>query len=236
MGGFYSSFTILNQSVNTISQQSLSTISIYYLLSTNDSLTYSNLNPAASITALNNTITAFSNYNNGQFANLTAQTSNVSTFASTISQNLVSSYQGVESTFFMTLGYLVSSYTSVSTVSQLNIYAPTFSTFTTNSITTSNLIINTGLYMSSIGIRTSTSSTYPFSMVGGAKFTATPDPSTHHILVGSNLTGNTTFINSNLPYTYRLSPSDPGFTIAANDIAYNGTLWITVGNSTGSNI
>jgi len=236
MGAFYSSFIILNQSVNTISQQSASTIALYYLLSTNDSLTYSNLNPAASITALNNIIIDFSNYNNGQYASLTAQTSNVSTFASTFSRNLVSSYIGVESTFFTTLGYLVSSYTSVSSVSEQNIYAPTFSTFTTDSITTSNLIVNTGLYMSSIGIRTSTSSEYPFSMVGGAKFTTTPDPSTHHILVGSILSGRTTFINSNLPYTYRISPSDPGFTVGANDIAYNGRLWVIVGETAGSNI
>jgi len=192
------------------------------------------LNPAPSITALNNTIVAFSNYNNATFVQLTAQTSNVSTFASTVSKSLVSSYNGVQGNFFTTLSYLVSSYTSVSSVSEKNLFSPTFSSFTANSITTSTMIINTGLYASSIGIRTSTSTAYPFSIVGGANFSSTPDPSTHHILVGlSNLNG-TAFLNSNLPYTYRVSPSDPAFTVGANDIAYNGTIWVIVGESTGT--
>ena len=89
---FYSSFTLLNQSVNMVSQQSASTILLYYLLSTNDSLTYLNLNPADAITNLNNTVIAFSNYNDGQYINLTRETSNVSTFASTFTNNIVSSY------------------------------------------------------------------------------------------------------------------------------------------------
>lgn len=233
---FYCSFTILNQSVNTISQQSASTIELYYFLSTNDAQTYSNLNPAPLITTLNNTITAFSNYNIGQFNTLAAQTSNSSTFVSSYSGELTSSYVGVNSSFLTTLGYLVSSYTAVSSVVERNIFSPTFSTFTTNSITTSNLTVNRALYLSSIGIQTSTSTQYPFSMVGGAKLSSQPDPSTHHILVGSNVAGRTTFINSNLPYTYRNSPSDPGFSVQANDIAYNGTLWVVVGESTGSTI
>lgn len=237
MGAFYSSFTILNQSVITISQQSASTISLYYLLSTNDAQTYSNLNPAASITALNNIITAYSNYNNGQYIILTDQTSNASTFVSTFSSDLFSSYVGVQNSFSNTLGYLVSSYTNVSSIVEENIYSPRFSTFTTNSLTTSNLTVNTDLYLSSVGILTSTSATYPFSMLGSAKISSSPDPSTHHILVGSNIAGKTTFINSNLPYTYRLSPNDPGFSVQANQIAYNGTIWVIVGEtSVGSNI
>jgi hypothetical protein len=236
-GAFYSSFTILNQSVITISQQSASTISLYFFLSTNDAVTYSNFNPANSITELNNTITSFSNYNNGQFAILTEQTSNASSFVSTFSKDLFSSYVGVQSSFSNTLGYLVSSYTSVSSVVEANIYAPSFSTFTTNSLTTSNLIVNTGLYLSSVGILTSTSASYPFSMLGSAKIGSQPDPSTHHILVGSNLAGKTTFINSNLPYSYRISPNDPGFSVQANSVAYNGSLWVIVGETTaGSNI
>jgi len=231
-----SSFSSLNFSVNVISQQSASTIALYYFLSTNDAQTYSNLNPAPLITTLNDTITAFSNYNTGQFNSLVTQTSNASTFVSSFTSTLLSSYQGVNNTFSNTLGYLVSSYTSVSSVVERNIFSPTFSTFTTNSITTSNLTVNRALYLSSIGIQTSTSTQYPFSMVGGAKLSSQPDPSTHHILIGSNVTGNTTFINSNLPYTYRTSPSDPGFSVQANDIAYNGTLWVVVGESTGSTI
>lgn len=237
MGAFFCSFTVLNQSVITISNQSFSTIALYYLLSTNDAVTYSNLNPAPSITELNSTIVSFSNYNNGLFIGLFQQTSNASTFVSTFSRNLVSSYVGVQSSFSNTLGYLVSSYTSISSVVEANIFAPSFSTFRTNSLTTSNLVVNTGLYLSSLGILTSTSSAYPFSMLGSAKISSSPDPSTHHILVGSNLAGKTTFLNSNLPYSYRVSPNDPGFSIQANNIAYNGTLWVVVGDTTvGSNI
>lgn len=237
MAAFYSSFIILNQSVNTISQQSASTISLYYFLSTNDAVTYSNLNPANSITELNSTISSFSNYNDGQFVVLSAQTSNASSFVSTFTKNLFSSYVGVQSSFSNTLEYLVSSYTNVSSVVEANIYAPSFSTFTTNSLTTSNLIVNTGLYLSSLGILTSTSASYPFSMLGSAKISSQPDPSTHHVLVGSNLAGKTTYINSNLPSSYRVSPNDPGFSIQANSIAYNGSLWVIVGETTvGSNI
>lgn len=237
MGAFFSSFTILNQSVITISKQSFSTISLYYLLSTNDAVTYSNFNPAPSITELNSTIVSFSNYNDGQFVSLALQTSNASSFVSTFSRNLFSSYVGVQTSFSNTLVYLVSSYTSVSSVVEANIYAPSFSTFRTNSLTTSNLVVNTGLYLSSLGILTSTSAAFPFSMLGSAKISSSPDPSTHHILVGSNLAGKTTFINSNLPYVYRLSPNDPGFSIQANSIAYNGSLWVIVGETTvGSNI
>ena len=237
MGAFFCSFTVLNQSVITISNQSFSTIALYYLLSTNDAVTYSNLNPAPSITELNSTIVSFSNYNDGQFIGLSQQTSNASSFVSTFSRNLFSSYVGVQSSFSNTLGYLVSSYTSISSVVEANIFSPSFSTFRTNSLTTSNLVVNTGLYLSSLGILTSTSSAYPFSMLGSAKISSSPDPSTHHILVGSNLAGQTTFLNSNRAYSYRVSPNDPGFSIQANNIAYNGTLWVVVGDTTvGSNI
>jgi hypothetical protein len=237
IGAYFSSFSLLNQSVITISQQSASTISLYYTLSTNDAVTYSNFNPAGSITELNSTIINFSNYNNGQYTLLATQTSNASTFVSTFTTNLVSSYVSVQSNFSNTLRYLVSSYTSVSTVVEANIYAPTFSSFTTNSLTTSNLVVNTNLFLSSVGILTSTSGTYPFSMIGSAKISSQPDPSTHHILVGSNITGRTTFLNSNLPYSYRVSPNDPGFSVQANSIAYNGSLWVIVGETTvGSNI
>jgi len=237
IGAFYSSFIILNQSVNTISQQSASTIALYYFLSTNDAVTYSNLNPANSITELNSTISSFSNYNDGQFLLLSGQTSNASSFVSTFTSELFSSYVGVQNSFSNTLGYLVSSYTNISSVVEENIYAPTFSSFTTNSLTTSNLIVNAGLYVSSLGILTSTTGAYTFSMLGSAKIASQPDPSTHHILVGSNLAGKTSYINSNLAYTYRISPNDPGFSVEANSVAYNGSLWVIVGEtSVGSNI
>jgi hypothetical protein len=234
LGPFSTNYNILNISVNTISQQSQSTINLYYVLSTNDSLAYGALDPSPLIANLNSTISTFSNFTNVNQSTLLGQTSEVSSYVRTFGQSLVSSYGGVRSSFFQTLEYLVSSYTTVSTVVESNIYSPTFSTFTTDSITTSNLTLNSGLYISSLGILTSTSSEYPFSMLGGASILPKPDPSTNHILVGLLNGGRTTYINSNVPYTYKVSPSDPGFSVAANDIAYNGRLWVVVGsNSSG---
>jgi hypothetical protein len=230
MAPYASQYAILNQSIINISQDNSTLFGEYNILSTNDALTYSNLNPADSITALNNTITSFSNYVNTQVAPQVIQTSNVSSFASTSVSRLFSSYIGVESSFFTTLNYLVSSYTSVSTVSEANIYSPTFSTFTTNLITTSNLTINSALYASSIGINTSSTTEYPLSIVGSAKLLLPNQPSTHHILVGI-ANPNTAFINSNAESTYRTSPSDPGFTVKANDVGYNGKIWVIVGET-----
>ena len=234
LGPFSTNFNILNASVNTISKQSFSIISLYYVLSTNDAIAYSALDPAPLIAQLNSTISTFSNYTNVNMSSLFGETANLSSFVSTFGQNLVSSYNVVQSTFFETLGYLVSSYTAVSSVVEANIYSPTFSTFTADSVTTSNFIVNTAFYASSIGLLTSTSSQYPFSMMGGAQILPTPDPTINHILVGSINTGYTTFINSTIstPYTYKVSPSDPGFTVGANDIAYNGTIWVVVGSNT----
>ena len=234
MAPYVSQYAILNQSIITISQDSSTIFGEYYTLSTNDALTYSNLNPAASITALNNTIISFSNNVNTQIASKATQASNVSSFAITSVSRLFSSYVGVESSFFPTLNYLVSSYTSVSTVSESNIYSPIFSSFTTNLITTSNLTINSVLYASSIGINTSSTTEYPLSIVGSAKLLLPNQPSTHHILVGV-ANPNTAFLNSNAESTYRISPSDPGFTVKANDIGYNGKIWVIVGENTALN-
>ena len=234
MAPYASQYAILNQSIITISQDNSTIFGEYYTLSTNDALTYSNLNPATDITALNNTIISFSNYVNTQVGSQVIQTSNVSSFASTSVSRLFSSYIGVESSFFTTLNYLVSSYTSVSTVSEANIYSPTFSTFTTNLITTSNLTINSVLYASSIGINTSSTTEFPLSIVGSAKLFLPNQPSTHHIIVGV-ANPNTAFINSNAESTYRTSPSDPGFTVKANDIGYNGKIWVIVGENTALN-
>ena len=234
MNEYISKYDILNQSIITISQNNSTLIGQYNILSTTDALTYLNLNPAADITALNNTITSFSNYVNTQVAPQVIQASNVSSFASTSVSRLFSSYNSVQSSFFTTLNYLVSSYTSVSTLSYSNLYSPIFSSFTTNLITTSNLTINSALYASSIGINTSSTTEYPLSIVGSAKLLLPNEPSTHHILVGV-ANPNTAFINSNAQSTYRLSPSDPGFTVKANDIAYNGKIWVIVGENTSLN-
>jgi hypothetical protein len=71
----YSSYTKLNQSVITITQQNLSMMQVYYLLSTSDSVTYSNNNPTSQITSLSNQIVGFSNYIPTAVAPYTIQTS-----------------------------------------------------------------------------------------------------------------------------------------------------------------
>ena len=73
-------------------------------------------------------------------------------------------------------------------------------------------------------------------MSGGANLILRSEPNVNHILVGANFSGKTAFINSNGNYSYINSPSDPAFTVGANDIAYNGSLWVIVGESSGSNI
>jgi len=224
----FSSYNGINQSINTISQQSFSTINLYYHLSTNDAATYSNLNPTNSINGLNSNIASFSNFINNLVGEYVVQTSNVSTFAKSMSDNYISSLLGVENLFFNNLTNIVSSYTAVSTIVESNIYSPTFSTFSTNTIFASNLRVNSALYISSLGIRTSTTSFYNFSMKGNAEILPLSDPTIHHILVGNSYSGKSVFINSNAPSTYNFINSDPGFD-TVNDIAYNGTQWVIVG-------
>jgi len=233
LGVFSTNYSLLYGSFNNLSYTNQSIIQLYYNLSSVNAAAYNSNNPSPLIANLNSTISTFSNYTKVNFSTLYGQTSNLSSFVSTSGQNLVSSYTGVRSSFFITLGNLVSSYTAVSSIVESNIYSPTFSTFTTNSIITSNLTVNKAVYLSSLGIQTSTTTQYPFSMLGSAQILPPPDPSIHHIIAGlSNATGKTTFINSTISYTYKISPSDPGFTVGANNIAYNGEMWVIVGSNT----
>jgi hypothetical protein len=233
---YFNQYNILNNSVITISFNNRQLITQYNQLSADNTEAFTNLNPANSITELNNTIVSFSNYVNTNLANQVSQTSNLSTFVSTNIVALYSSYNSVKGPFYSTLGYLVSSYTAVSSVVEFNLYSPSFSSFTTDILTTNRLVINSGLSASTIGIRATPTADYSFSMKGGAQLISPSQPAINHILVGSNLAGKTTFINSNTDYSYIASPSDPGFTVRANDIAYNGRIWVIVGETTGSPI
>ena len=233
LGVFSTNYNLLYGSFNNLSFRNQSIVQLYYNLSTTNADAYNSNNPSPLIANLNSTISTFSNYTSINFSSLYGQTSNLSSFVSTSGQNLISSYTAVRSTFFVTLSNVVSSYTAISSIVESNIYSPTFSTFTTNMITTSNLTLNTAIYVSSLGVQTSTSTQYPFSMLGAARILPSLDPPIHHIIAGlSNATGKTTFINSTISYTYKISPSDPGFTVGANDIAYNGEIWIIVGSNT----
>ena len=233
LGAFSTNYNILYGSYNYLSDRNISIITLYFNLSSINADAYSINNPTPFINNLNSSISTFSNYTDVNLSSLYGQTSNLSSYVSTAGQSYISSYNGVRSTFFYTLEDLVSSYTAVSSIVESNIYSPTFSSFTTNIITASNLTVNTALYLSSIGIQTSTTSQYPFSMMGSARILPSPDPAVHHILVGSNIANKTAFINSTISYTYKISPSDPGFTVSANDIAYNGTIWVIVGSNAG---
>ena len=226
----YSSYTKLNQSVITITQQNLSMMQVYYLLSTSDSVTYSNNNPTSQITSLSNQIVGFSNYIPTAVAPYTIQTSNVSTFASTSARLYISSLIGVESTFTGMVSTLQGNYTVLSSIVQQNLYSPSFSTFSTNILTTSNLTINTALYASTIGIQTSTTANYTVSIKGNVQILNITDPTINKIIVGSNSLGRTSFMNSTVADVYTYMTPDPGFTNQATDIAYNGRMWVIVGN------
>jgi hypothetical protein len=226
----YSSYTLLNNQTSNVSLQSFSTLQAYIALSNYDSNTYVSNNPTSQINSLSNQIISFSNYIPTVLASVTEQTSNVSSFASTTSSKFISSLLGVESSFTTVARYLVSSYTNVSSIVEQNLYAPSFSTFSTNTLSTSNLTVMTSLYASSIGIQTLVTTEFPLSIKGGVQILNVSEKPTNHILVGNNRTGRTTYINSSNPDTYQVSVSDPGFTDRATDIAYNGTIWVIVGN------
>lgn len=224
----FSSYIGVNNTVNRISGQSFSTINLYYELSTNNRNIYLNMDPTSSINSLNDNINGFSNYVKNLVGVYVIQTSNVSTFASTMSQNYISSLLTVQDSFFNTVFSLVSSYTAVSSIVESNIYSPIFSTFSTNTIFTSNLRVDSALYVSSIGIQTSTTSFFNLSMKGNAQLVSLSDPRINHILVGNKYSDKSIFINSIVPSIYDTINSDPQFDIV-NDIAYNGTQWVIVG-------
>jgi hypothetical protein len=227
----YSSYTKLNQSVITITQKNLSIMQVYYLLSTSDSITYSTNNTTPQITGLSNLILGFSNYiPTSTVAQYNIQTSNISTFASTSAGVYISSLILVESRFTGMVSTLQGSYTTLSSVVQQNLYSPSFSTFSTNILTTSNLTINSALYASSIGIQTSTTANYTVSIKGNLQILNTTDPTINKILIGSNSLGRTSFMNSTVTDVYTYMTPDPGFTNEATDIGYNGRMWVVVGN------
>jgi hypothetical protein len=126
----------------------------------------------------------------------------------------------------------VSSYTAVSSIVEQNIFSPTFSTFTTDSIATSNLTVTSGLYVSSLGIRASTSSQYPLALSGSMRISPPYTQGIHRAMVGladGTVTRDTIFTNSsNLAY---ISSPINSFLTRGRDIAYNGTLWIAVGSN-----
>ena len=157
-------------------------------------------------------------------------TSNTSTLVSTTIFDLTSSFNSLQIPFLSTASNLTSNYNALSTVVSKNVFSPTFSTFTAGAITTSNITVNSGLYVSSIGIQTPTTADYTFAMLGSAKILQNRPSNISRIMVGRGYGGYgaTMYINSNAtPYVYTQGGLNPN--ISGSDIAYNGYFWIVVG-------
>ena len=229
---YFSSFQVLYTSTNILSQNNAQQQTIFTGFSNYYVAQIPLLDTQSQITGLNSNISTFGNQVTSSLSTLLIFSRNTSTSVSTTSANLVSSYAALQSSFNITVSQLVSSYTSVSSIVEQNLFSPTFSTFTTNSITTSNLTVNTGLYLSSLGILTSTSSEYPLSLTGSMRIFPSYAPSINHAMVGladGTITRDTIFINSSNS-KYISSPIN-SFLTKGNDIAYNGLLWIAVGSN-----
>lgn len=227
-------FNTLFNTANTLSINTAILSNTIISLSNYDSNAYFTLNPASSISSLYNNMSSLSLYVSSQINPIVSTMSYISASISTLTFTMTSSYIDVQSTSVLVLNELISSYTAISSVVETNIYSPTFSTFQTDSITTSNFTVTQRLLASSIGLNQSTTSDYVFAMSGGARFVSQTAPLINHVMVGlADTNTHTIFTNSNAQLEYS-SNSTNQFTGQGNDIAYNGSMWVTVGsNSSG---
>ena len=230
---YFSTYQALYTSTNLLSQNNAQQQAIFTGFSNYYIGQIPLLDTRTQITNLNSNISTFGNQVNSSISTLLNFSFSVSTNVSTTSVNLTSSYTALQNTFTSTIGLLVSSYTSVSSIVKQNLFSPTFSTFTTDSIATSNLIITSGLYISSLGILTPFSSDYPLSLAGSTRMISPESPPINHVMVGladGIITRDTLFINGSMQNTYISTPIN-SFLNQGNDIAYNGTIWVTVGSN-----
>jgi hypothetical protein len=226
---YNSSFIVLDQYTNQAIADSESQVITYTTFSNNYTAQIPLLSVENSIQQLNSNITQFSNYVNLNLGSILLNTSNLSSSVSTLTVNSISSFNSLEGPFSSTANILLSTYTTLSSIVEQNVFSPTFSKFTTDSITTSNLTVNSGLYISSIGIQTSTTKDYTFAMLGSAQILQAGPPNISRVMVGQG-GGNTVYINSNVsPYIFSPGGLNPNLT--AEDIAYNGYIWVAVGSS-----
>lgn len=219
------------------SMSSFSTMlpSIYSTISTQFSLAnpYSTINAistnqGSNISTLTNTI-RYTNCGPGVSSLSTIVNISFSTLSTTMGytyqsySNLTSS---IISSFTSTTLNLMTTYSSISSIAYQNLFSPTFSSFITDSITTSSLIAR-NLTVSSIGINQSTSVAFPFAVIGGAQILPALPPAISYVKIGiSTFTGS----SSQTGYT---SNATNQFTGQGNDVAYNGSLWIAVGSNVG---
>ena len=227
------------QEISTSQGSNISTLSSYIIS------VYPSIDTRLSVSTLSTTVyTTFSTLNASSYENYISSLSlinSLSTFLySTTNQyassyntlltqtklfsTLLISYSTLEQFSLSTFSSILQTYKIISTSVNINLSSPTFSSFTTNSIYTSSLIVNQILYASSIGINQSTSGNITFAMVGGAQIIPPSIPLINRVMVGiSTYTGST--ISA---YT---ATSINQFTAKGNDIAYNGSLWVTVGSN-----
>ena len=231
-----SSYSTLYTCTNTISASNTYLVNLLTDLSNYDVTTYETLNPDDAISTLYNELSTLNIGISEGFGPTFSIFQGISTSLSTNVSELFSSYINVQSTGVGTVEFLINSYTTLSSVTEFNLYSPTFSTFTTDRLTTSNLVVTNNIIASSIGLRQSTSSEYPFAMQGGARFLQQPVPQINHIMIGaSNSQSRTSVASSNAINRWNTSIANQ-FTNQGNDIAYNGSLWVAVGsNLTGTN-
>lgn len=137
---------------------------------------------------------------------------------SSLSTSLDSVYQGFSNTISSTVSSftsttinLIDSFSSVSSILSQNLVSPLFSTFSARSITVSSMMVDT-LTLSSLTVN------------GSATILPKQPPQVNYVMVGPSIyTGSnaqTGFTNTGLNQ----------FTDQGNDIAWNGSLWVTVGN------
>jgi hypothetical protein len=228
---YASSYSTLYTCTNTISASNTYLVNLLTGLSNYDTTTYQTLNPANAISTLYNELSTFNEVANEGFDPILIVFAGISTSLSTNVSQLFSSYINVQSTGVGTVDFLISNYTNISSVTEFNLYSPTFSTFTTNLLTTSNLVVTNNIIASSIGLRQSTSSEYPFAMQGGARFLQQQVPLINHIIIGgSNLQRRTSVVSSNAINRWNTGIANQ-FSNQGNDIAYNGSLWVAVGSN-----
>ena len=162
---------------------------------------------------------------------------------STIMDNLINTYPSIDcrlgvsslstavfssvSSFTAITNNLLNSYSSISSILWQNLHSPQFSTFATRSLTASSLTVQT-LIISSLGINQSTSVAYPFAITGGVSIYPIQPPLIKYVMAGQS-----TFTSSNIQSGY-ISTATNQFTGQGNDIAYNGSLWVTAGSNVGS--
>lgn len=227
----YSSLSTLLYSTIIIANTNLNLVNSISALRGFDLITYSTFNPNTQVSTLQSTLTILIQSISSILTPLQVNSLNLSTTISTQKYSLVSSYAQTTSTFFSTLSAITFNYQQVSTFILSSILFPSFSSFTANTITSSNLTITQQFTASSIGINRTTTNEFPLAMTGSLRISATSPPLIDHVMVGSNMTSGITIFTASNAFSNYYSTSTNEFTTQGNGVAYNGSLWVAVGSN-----